>query len=293
MIQAIVTRPAQEAQLWADQLTTSGVDAQVLPLIEIAALTTASHQQALQQAWANLPRYAACMFVSGNAVEHFFKARHFFKIFEVKHAKAGVFSTGSAIDGVANDLPVNLRFMATGPGTLAALRAAGVPSGQIDAPPLDAAQFDSEALWRVVGQQPWQGAKVLIVRGLTQAAVPEASASPGRDWLSLQWQRAGAVVDELPVYMRRAPSFSAAQLSRIQAASNDGTVWLFSSSEAVSNLTGCPAVSRMDWRGALAIATHERIAQTARAAGWGVVRTSRPAFSDILSALRSIESSHS
>jgi uroporphyrinogen-III synthase len=49
----------------------------------------------------------------------------------------------------------------------------------------------------------------------------------------------------------------------------------------------------VDWRQARAIATHPRIAQAARAAGWGVVVESRPALDDIVMCLRSIESRHS
>ncbi|HEY3049162.1 MAG TPA: uroporphyrinogen-III synthase, partial [Polaromonas sp.] len=70
----------------------------------------------------------------------------------------------------------------------------------------------------------------------------------------------------------------------------DGSVWLFSSSEAVANLASQPHLSRLDWRRARAVATHPRIADTLRAAGWGVVVESRPALKDIKAVVRSIES---
>src|SRR5690349_8946181 len=96
----IVTRPAADAQHWVEQLRQEGFAAEALPLIDIAP---ASDGAALAQARQALGRYAACMFVSGNAVEYFFKT-----------PLAG-----------AKDLPPSLRLMAPGPGTVAALLAAG------------------------------------------------------------------------------------------------------------------------------------------------------------------------
>jgi uroporphyrinogen-III synthase len=280
-----VTRPAQDALHWVQRLQQAGMAAEALPLIEIAPASAAADVQALRQAWQTLDRYAACMFVSGNAVEHFFKENK---------APAQEERDQEAINTIANHapnrLPPALRFMAPGPGTVAALRAAGVPAGQIDAPALDASQFDSEALWQVVGQRDWQGRRVLVVRGQSLAADGEGAGSPGRDWLARQWQAAGAQVDFVAVYQRRAPLLAEAQVQRAKAASTDGSVWLFSSSEAVANLASQPHLSRLDWRRARAVATHPRIADTLRAAGWGVVVESRPALQDIKAVVRSIES---
>ncbi|WP_411880210.1 uroporphyrinogen-III synthase [Polaromonas sp. YR568] len=260
----IVTRPAQDAQHWVRQLREGGIAAEALPLIAIAP---ASDAAALLQARQSLDRYAACMFVSGNAVEYFFKP--------LATAKPG--------------LPPSLRFMAPGPGTVAALLAAGVPAGQVDAPGADAEQFDSEALWAVVGRRDWRGQRVLVVRGESPDAAG-GGVSSGRDWIARQWEAAGAQVDFVGVYQRRAPQFSVEQLERARAASADGSVWLFSSSEAVANLTRLPALAGIDWRGARAVATHPRIVEAARAAGWGVVVASRPALTDIRDTLASIES---
>lgn len=255
----IVTRPAADAQHWVRALRQAGFAAEALPLIDIAA---ALDTGALAQAWQTLDRYAACMFVSGNAVAYFFQSP------------------------LASGLPPTLRLMAPGPGTVAALLAAGVPAAQVDAPAADAGQFDSEALWAVVGQRDWQGKRVLVLRGES----PDAAASSGRDWIARQWEAAGAQVDFVGVYQRRAPQFSEAQLVRARAASADGSVWLFSSSEALANLLHQPALAGVDWRGARAVATHPRIMDAVRAAGWGVVVASRPALTDIRETLASIES---
>ena len=285
----IITRPALEAGDWVQQLQHQGFAAESLPLMDIAAASGIADVQAIQQAWQHIENYAACMFVSGNAV------RFFFENFEQKKALAQNLLGPIAINTIANKavklLPPHLRFMAPGPGTAAALLAAGVPAGQIDSPPLDAGQFDSEALWKVVGQRDWQGRRVLVVRGAT-SPLGQTSQTPavssGRDWLAQQWLAAGCQVDLVGVYERRACVFTPEQAQRAQRASRDGAVWLFSSSEAVQHLLGQAALQGTDWRRAVAIATHPRIAETVRAAGWGVVLPARPALGDVVSALHAL-----
>jgi uroporphyrinogen-III synthase len=260
----IVTRPPADARHWVEQLRQEGFAAEALPLIAIAP---ASDTAALAQARQALGGYAACMFVSGNAVEYFFKTPL----------------------ASAEGLPPSLRLMAPGPGTVAALLAAGVPAAQVDAPADTAGQFDSEALWAVVGERDWRGRRVLVVRGESPDAAG-GGVSSGRDWIARQWEAAGAQVDFVGVYQRRAPQFSEQQVARARAASADGSVWLFSSSEALANLTRLPALAGVDWRKARAVATHPRIEEAVRAAGWGVVVASRPALKDIRDTLASIES---
>jgi uroporphyrinogen-III synthase len=223
------------------------------------------------------------MFVSSNAAEHFFGL-----FSRSKQALAQLNQGLAAIDNIVFDLPLRTRFLAPGPGTAAALLAVGVPVGQIDTPPPDAAQFDSEALWQVISQRDWGGKKVLIVRGKGDSS--DSSSGTGRDWLMQQWSANGCTVDVVSSYERRAPQLSAAQIALAKAASRDGSVWLFSSSEAVSNLTSQPDLKTVDWANARAIATHPRIQAAAQAAGWGVVQASRPALPDIARALASIES---
>jgi uroporphyrinogen-III synthase len=264
-VRVIVTRPERDATGWVQALQAHGLQAEALPLIEIAALP---ESPALQQAWREISAYSALMFVSGNAVDGFFASNQ---------AAALVQSAQAAPDSIANPAP---RLLAPGPGTVAALRRAGVPEALIDAPAADAGQFDSEALWAVVGQRPWQGRRVLIVRG--QGAGQDQAGGVGRDWLAQQFVAAGARVEVVAVYQRRAPVFTASQRQRIEAATHDGSVWLLSSSEALAHL---PAG---DWSRARAVATHPRIAEAARAAGWGVVVQSRPEIADIVGSIESI-----
>ena len=286
-VRVLVTRPARDAQHWTQQLQAEGFAAEAFPLIEIAPLTAAANRLALEQAWQTLAVYSACMFVSSPAAIHFFKPNS--PVTPVLHAQEAI---NKIVESGLLKLPDSLRFMAPGPGTVATLMALGIDPALIDAPALDAQQFDSEALWQVVGQRDWQGRRVLLVRGQSADAAPGSTSSAGRDWLARQLQAAGAEIDFLSVYQRRAPVFSAAARQRALAASADGTVWLFSSSEAVANLAAMPGFASHDWRGARAVATHPRIAASVRALGWGVVVESRPALNDVSATLGSIESVH-
>lgn len=263
----IVTRPERDAARWVSLLAQRGLAAEALPLIRIEGLPDSP---ALQQARRDMGSYAALMFVSGNAVAAFFASNQ---------APAQIVRAQAAIDFIANDGP---RYMAPGPGTVAALREAGIPDAHIDAPALEAGQFDSEALWAVVARRPWQGRRVLIVRG-QGAGAEMPGASNGRDWLARQLAAAGALPEFLAVYQRSAPLFTAQQHKTIEDAAVDGSVWLFSSSEAVGHL---PAA---DWSQARAVATHPRIAEAVRAAGWGVVAESRPTLDDIVASIESMQ----
>jgi len=262
----IVTRPERDAESWVAALIQRGLKAEALPLITIEALPVSP---ALHQAWREIGSYAALMFVSGNAVMSFFASNQ---------ASGHMLWASIAPDLIANQA---LRCMAPGPGTVAALREAGVPASQIDAPPPEAGQFDSEALWAVVADRDWQGKRVLIVRGQSAGADPAGGA--GRDWLARQLAAAGARPEFVAVYRRRAPQFTPQQRRTLTEAASDGSVWLFSSSEAVGHLP--PA----DWSQARAVATHPRIAEAVRAAGWGVVTESRPALADIVASIESIQ----
>ena len=262
-MRVIVTRPQREAQDWVQALRQAGQAAEALPLIAIAP---APDEAQVRQAWQRLTQYQGVMFVSANAVAGFFAARP---------AAAAGFAAPA----------VPARAWATGPGTLKALLRAGVPADCIDAPRADAAQFDSEALWQLVAARVGPGSRVLIVRG--GDAVAGNTEGAGRDWFARQVTQAGGSVDFVVSYQRQRPQLDPAQLQLARQAAGDGSVWLFSSSEAVHNLQAC--LPQQDWRAARAVATHGRIAQAARAAGFAVVRESRPALADIQASIESMQ----
>jgi uroporphyrin-3 C-methyltransferase len=230
----IVTRPPAQAAGWVAQLRQRGVDAVALPLIGIAPAADAAP---LHAAWQALAGTALVVFVSPNAVEHFFAAR----------------PAGAA-------WPETARAGSTGPGTSAALRAAGVPAAQIAEPAADAPSFDSEALWARIAGDDWQGRRVLVVRG-----------EDGRDWLAAELRRRGAEVGFVAAYRRLPPALDAEGRALLQAAQAEPArhLWLFSSSEAIGHLKALAPAA--DWSAAGAFASHPRIAETARAAGFGRV----------------------
>src|SRR5262249_50262382 len=155
-------------------------------------------------AWAALSSDALAVFVSPNAVAHFFAA------------------------APPADWPPRVLAACTGPGTAAALRAHGVPPAQVHEPPADAAQFDSEALWNAhLAPRDWRGRSVLIVRG-----------DGGRDWLADTLSARGATVRFVQAYARALPTLDAAARLRLGDALEHARehLWLFSSSQAIEHL---------------------------------------------------------
>ncbi|MDO5626273.1 MAG: uroporphyrinogen-III synthase [Pseudomonadota bacterium] len=253
----LVTRPAAEAGRWVRELAARGIDARTLPLIDIVP---APLQGELAEVRAQLGRCHAAMFVSGNAVRGFL----------------GGDAALPALHALAT------RAWSPGPGTTAALRAAGWPAERIDEPAPDAPQFDSEALWARVHAQATPGRSVLLVRG-----GDAAGRAAGRDWLAAQLRAAGVEVRQVVAYRRVPPPLGAAQAAQAAQAVDEGRVWLLSSAEAVANLRqGLPA---LDLSRARALATHPRIAQAARAAGFGAVHAAQPTPDAVAEALASIK----
>lgn len=246
----VVTRPAQEALRWADDLRARGLAPLVLPLIAIGPPPDAD---ALRAAAGRADQYQAVMFVSTNAVHGFLAA-------------------GGTL--------ARARAWAPGPATRDALLAAGVGPDRIDAPGADAAQFDSEALWQRVGAQLGPGARLLVVRG-----ADAQGRSHGRDWLTQQAEAAGASVDHVSAYRRQLPAWSEAERAAARQAAEDGSCWIFSSSEAAANLRAL--LPAQDWSKARAVATHPRIAQAVRALGFGRVDTVRPGLAEVVASIES------
>lgn len=258
-MRVLVTRPAAQAAPWVAQLRRAGLDAHALPLIDIAPPPDAT---AVQQAWERLDGYRAVMFVSPNAVEQFFASR----------------PPGASWPGAVTAA-------SPGPGTDTALHEAGVPEGNRVQPDAAAEQFDSVTLWERLRGRSWDGARVLIVRG-----------DGGRNWLAERLRDAGAQVDFVCAYRRRAPRLDAQQESLLADALARPAqhLWFFSSSEAIDHLEQCCAARGLnpDWPQAHALATHPRIALRARRLGLADVIECRPSMEAVTSAIeRSIQSS--
>lgn len=252
MRRILVTRPAAQARDWVQRLREHGFDAVALPLIGIAP---PPDRAAVQQAWTTLAGCDLVMFVSPNAVDQFF-----------------------ALRPPGCDWPAGTRAASPGPGTDAVLERHGIPAQRRVMPAADAAQFDSEALWQRLGREDWRGRRVLIVRG-----------DGGREWLSERLREAGAEVCRLAAYARGVPVLDAAGEALLRAALADpaGHLWFFSSSEAIDHLETLAAARGLapDWKPALALATHPRIAARANQLGCGEVIASRPTPEAVMAAL--------
>lgn len=256
----LVTRPEPQASEWAGQLRAAGEPADALPLIEIGPPL---QSDAVHKAWAALPGTRLLMFVSPNAALWFAQQRPLHTAW-----------------------PANTLAAAPGPGTANTVRqclaTAGIGDGQIISPSPDSEQFDSEHLWPLLAPLPWSGQRVLIASGGDQGE------ARGRQWLTQRLQEQGAQVEAVLVYQRRAARWSVAQEQLAREARQQPTrhVWLLSSSEAIEHLKQAWAEQGGLPEGARALATHPRVAETARAAGFSQVRDTRPTLEAVAHARR-------
>jgi len=284
-LRVLITRPAEQAGDWVARLAGEGIEAAALPLLGIVPVDDA---QPVVEAWGSLPRRDLVMFVSANAVAHFFARR-----------PAGV------------RWPARVFAASPGPGTAAALRAAGVPTAQVVEPAADAPSFDSESLWVELSRRgPWAGRSVLAVRGGREATSEEGEAPPGRsarggaegegrEWLTETLRGEGAHVDAVATYRRGAPRWGVEQQALWQQAlaAPRRHVWWFSSSEAIAHLQSIttreagPDAAMAPWRESVALATHPRIAEAARRAGFQLVLELAPLLAPIVAAVRSLQGS--
>ncbi len=182
-----------------------------------------------------------------------------------------------------------------GPGSRAAfeqaLRLRGESPEALRIVAAPAAAADSEGLWLALQglgaslpRHGWANARVLLLRG-----------GPGRNWLADTLTAAGARVCRVSVYRRKAPAPDAATLDRLRnvlAHSGNfapGATWLLTASEGVRNLqnllasAGLQASVLAQHR---ALATHARIAVSARDIGFGRVDLCTPDTASILQALQ-------
>lgn len=246
----VLTRPAAQQAAWCEALTALGVPVRGWPLIDIGP---APDPRAPSAAWRMLPSARLAFFASPNAVEAFMAARPPGQVW-----------------------PTACWAACVGPGSADALRAAGVPPQRVLAPDVEAAQFDSEALWPLLMQvvQEWRGQPAMLLRG-----------QGGREWLADRLRAQGAQVHAIAVYQRQCPQPDASALAQLRSWMGEAPapLWLLSSSEAVTNwraLVGMPLPPLP------VLATHPRIAQAAREAGLNVTEVA-PTVAAVAEAWRS------
>lgn len=272
-LRLLVTRPQPQADAWVAQLQAvldsqaavmpqgdaARVRAVALPLL---AILEAPDPGAVTAAWAQLvaadttptQAFNGVMFVSPAAVDAWMAATP-------AHAQ----------------WPVSTWVAVPGPGTERAFRAHGGVTRvrEVLGPKMDAAQFDSDALWAAIGHRPWAGQRILIVHG-----------GAGRELMAQRWRDAGATVQQVQAYQRGVPPFDASQQATLQQAMGQPKqhLWLFSSGEAVGHLAA--AAPGAPWQVHAALCTHPAIAERATAIGFGTVQVCSPEVKALAQAAR-------
>jgi uroporphyrinogen-III synthase len=251
----VITRPRAQAIDLARAVAAIGRTAHVLPLLEIAPLPD---QSGLRATLARLADYALVAFVSPNAIDAAFA-----------HIDAWPAVTTLAV---------------LGEGSRAALARHGINEANtaIVSPP-DPAHSDSEHLLQALDLAALAGRRVLIVRG-----------EHGRELMADGLRAAGVLVDTVAAYRRAVPALNPAladDLAALLAQQND---WIITSSEALRGLVGL--VQRLDGGASVVkmqhqhlIVPHARIAETARALGFGRVTLTGSGDERLLAALQSQE----
>lgn len=269
----IVTRPAQDAQFLIDALRARGRTVLPLPVIAIRPVDDPS---ALARTMARITDYRLVVFVSPNAIRQ-------------------------ALAHRSGAWPRDVTIGVMGPGSVATLAASGIaaPGNEVVAPAPSGGpggirndRFDSEALFATLDatlglSHDFEG-RVLIVRG-----------NGGRAWFADRLQSLGIAVDEVEAYRRVCPEVDAVAslaLTRLFTARLPA-VFVVTSSEGVGNLMSI--VERAIARGAAAssqdveswlfgmpiVASHRRIAETARRAGFSRVALCGPGDVGVLAAI--------
>ena len=257
----VVTRPSPQAEAWVGRLQARGLDAVALPLL---AIEDGPDPAAVERARERLDRFAWIVFVSPTAVARFLGAGG---------ERAPWPAAGEG------------RAAAPGAGTAEALRAAGVPPERTVAPDAARGRFDAESLWDAIcagGVPDLPGRRVLVVRG-----------TEGRDWLGERFADAGATVETVAAYRRVDAALDPDGRERLAAAlaAPDRHAWLVASGSAVDALRRAigPRRDTDPLAVATAIATHPRIAERARAAGFGRVRVASEGFEAVVRCIESAE----
>ena len=125
--------------------------------------------------------------------------------------------------------------------------------------------------------ESWAGRTALVVRG-----------DGGRDEFAQALRAAGTRVSFAQAYSRKAPAWSEDERALAQAAlaAPQQHAWLLSSAEAIDHLVAL--LPGHDWRASSAVASHPRIAQRARRAGFGHVLEAPPLIDAVVAALQSM-----
>jgi uroporphyrinogen III methyltransferase/synthase len=243
----ILTRPEGQAAGLPARLAAAGLECLHLPLFRILPVADTAPLDAVL---ARLGEFDLAVFVSPNAVRQ-------------------------TADRLPAGWPPQVPIGIVGPASEEAVRAVGWQAPTV-AP---AERFDSEGLYAALQAQALAPRRVLILRG-----------NGGRDWLQERLAADGAMVELAECYRREPLALDGAAdrlrgLARAQAAA----VLVLTSSEAARHLANEARRLAVDaWLlGQAVLATHARIAETARLLGFSDVRSCAPGDEGIARALES------
>lgn len=249
----VITRPRQQAEPLARAVAALGRTPVLLPLLDISPI---ADQAGLKAVLDGLDGYALVAFVSPNAVD-------------AALAHVGRWPTGVPIAVV-------------GEGSRAALARHGITEADVAIHcPRDPAHSDSEHLLQALDLDLLRGRRVLVVRG-----------ESGRELLPDALRAAGAEVETVAAYRRAVPALTPELATALRDLLGRSCDWIVTSSEALRGLVGL--VERLDGASSVAIlqqhhlvVPHARIAETARALGFGRVTLTGSGDERLLAALQS------
>ncbi|MFN3565450.1 MAG: uroporphyrinogen-III synthase [Burkholderiaceae bacterium] len=250
----IVTRPDAAGRRLADELAGRGLEVLWLPVFEIGP---APDERAAREALAQLADFDLAIFVSPAAVR-------------------------SAATLLAGAWPARTAIGAVGAATASAVVQSipGARSAALVAPgDADETDAGSEALWDALTRSAPTPRSVLLLR-----------AEGGRAWLAERFTEAGARVTAVAVYSRRVRSASNDEIAALRGWKDAGRApaMLVSSSEAIDVLVRqIGRAGASGWlQAGLALATHARIAQRLREAGFARVALAAARADAIVDAIR-------
>ena len=246
-VRILITRPVMPASRTAQRLAGLGATPFVFPTTIIEPPADAAP---LNLALDRLNDYYAAIFVSPSAAE----------------------MTLAPLGSLPKKLPAALRLFAPGPGTAEALNLRGV--ADVEMPDTS---FDSEGLLALPSLQASviKGKRIVIFRG-----------NDGRELLREALVKRGAVVDAITAYRRRAPNTPPTGLLELLRAGKVNALSAMSS-DAITNLMPLiPVAERNLLLFMLPVyASHERIAATARDAGFRNVIETQAGDAGLITAL--------
>jgi len=252
-ITVVVTRPGAAGRALADDLARSGQPALWLPAFEFGPAPDQAQARAVLAA---LHDFDLAIFVSPQAVR----------------ATAAL---------LAQRWPPQTTIAAVGAGTRATVLAA-IPDAAnarlLPARDEDIGGSGSESLWPLLQAMQPPPRRVLLLR-----------AQGGREWLAEKLRATGSAVTPLAAYARLPFAVPAELRARLAAAAQAGLAGIISSSDAVDALEAMladqPAVLQA-LRAGPALASHPRIAERLRAAGFERVAVCAPEADAIIGLLR-------